>query len=101
MYFRTMTTRAQVLERLRTSKPELFQRFPIKELALFGSVSRGDDTPESDVDLLVEFNAPVGMEFIHLAHALKEMLGRNVDLVSKGGIKPGYFEAIRGELVHV
>lgn len=101
MYFWAMSTRSDVLEQLRASKPDLFQQFPIKDLALFGSVSRGDDTPESDVDLLVEFNAPVGMEFIHLSHALKDLLGRKVDLVSKGGIKPGYFEAIRGELVHV
>lgn len=90
-----------LLERLRAAKPRLMAAYPIRSLALFGSVSRGDDRPDSDVDVLVEFSEPVGMQFIRLAEELQAVLGRKVDLVSRGGIKPGYYEAIREDLIHV
>jgi len=75
--------------------------YPIRSLALFGSVSRQEDRPDSDLDLLVEFSEPVGMQFIRLAEELQRLLGRKVDLVSRGGIKPGYYEAIREDLIDV
>jgi predicted nucleotidyltransferase len=70
-------------------------------MALFGSVSRGEDGRDSDVDVLVEFDGPVGMGFIHLARELTELLGRKVDLVSRGGIKPRYYQAIEPDLLNV
>ena len=91
----------QLLERLRSAKPVLLSKYPIRSLALFGSVSRNEDRPESDVDVLVEFSQPVGMQFIRLAEELQALLGRKVDLVSRGGIKPGYYEAIREDLIDV
>lgn len=91
----------QLLATLRSAKPGLLANYPIQSLALFGSVSRKEDHPGSDVDLLVEFSGPVGMQFIRLAEELQEILGRKVDLVSRGGIKPGYYEAIREDLIDV
>lgn len=84
-----------------SSRSELFDRFPIKTLAIFGSFSRGDQNPDSDVDLLVEFNRPVGVEFIDLAEQLEVVLNRRVDLVSRRGIKPKYFDRIKTELEYV
>lgn len=96
-----MSARNEIVEILRASLPELRSRFPIRSMALFGSVSRGEDGPDSDVDVLVEFDGPVGMRFIHLAHELARLLGRKVDLVSRGGIKPRYYQAIQPDLIHV
>lgn len=96
-----MLSRHSAIETLRTAKPALLTRYPIHQLAIFGSVSRGDDTPESDVDILVEFSRPVGMEFIRLAYELEKILGRKVDLVSRGGIKPKYFKVIKPDLLYV
>ncbi len=79
----------------------LLQKYPIKKMAIFGSVSRGEDTPESDVDILVEFSRPEAIGFIHLAYELEELLQRKVDLVSRGGIKPKYFKAIKPDLIYV
>ena len=54
-------------------------------IALFGSTARGDDSPESDVDLLVAFKEPVGLfALAHLRRELGERLGRRVDLVTEG-----------------
>ena len=96
-----MNTRTQILESLREVKSVLLADYPIKELALFGSVSRADDNEESDVDILVEFMQPVGMEFIELAYRLEKILNRKVDLVSKHGIKEKYFNEIKSELIYV
>ncbi|MBP8822740.1 MAG: nucleotidyltransferase family protein [Flavobacteriales bacterium] len=96
-----MSTRQYLLDRMRAAKPAILAKYPIRSLAIFGSVSRSEDGPESDVDVLVEFSQPVGMQFIRLAEELQALLGRKVDLVSRGGIKPGYYEAIRKDMIDV
>ncbi|MBN1287478.1 MAG: nucleotidyltransferase family protein [Anaerolineae bacterium] len=63
------------------------RRHHIRKLALFGSVLRGDFTPESDVDVLVEFepDAIVGLfKFIEIQDELSTLLGREVDLNTAG-----------------
>ena len=70
---------------------ELCQRYHVRELALFGSVLRADFGPESDIDVLVEFepDAPIGLfEFFELEDALALVLQRRVDLVPKRALKP-------------
>ncbi len=57
-------TRDEALQRLRDAKSSL-AAFPIRALALFGSVTRNEATPESDIDVPVEVSAPVGLlEFV-------------------------------------
>lgn len=79
----------------------LFQEYPIKTLAIFGSYSRGEHTDESDLDLLVEFNDKIGIRFIDLADEIESIVGLKVDLVSKEGIKKGYLSAISPDLIYV
>ena len=70
---------------------ELCRRYHVRELAVFGSAARGEVRPESDIDLLVEFDpdARVGLiDYASLMLDLTSLLGRNVDLVDKGGLKP-------------
>ena len=58
-------------------------------LGVFGSVARGEDTPESDVDLLVKFDeTPDFIEFIRLENQFIELLNRKVDLVTEGFLHP-------------
>ena len=77
------------------------QRHSIQKLSLFGSVLRDDFTTESDVDILVEFNKPIGAEFIDLADELEKILALKVDLVSKRGLKERHLKAIEKELLYV
>jgi len=88
----------QVLTQL---KPELSQRFHVQSLGLFGSIVRDDFTPASDIDIIVDFNRPVGIEFIDLAQYIETCLQKKVDLVSRKGIKDKYFKAIEQEIVYV
>ncbi|MBK6482372.1 MAG: nucleotidyltransferase family protein [Chitinophagaceae bacterium] len=80
----------------------LKQKYPIAQLALFGSITRNDFDPEkSDVDILVEFNGDIGIEFIDLADELEEILGRKVDLITKKGLKPRHWEYLKTRLYYV
>lgn len=96
-----MNTLGQVTTALSLHKPELISRFHVKKMAIFGSFARNEQKKTSDVDILVEFNAPVGMEFIDLANYLESLLKRKVDLVSRNGIKPKYFREIKNDLHYV
>lgn len=70
---------------------EVCRKYRVLELSVFGSASRGEMRPDSDIDLLVEFqpDAAIGLfEFAQLELELATLLGRKVDLVSKRGLKP-------------
>jgi uncharacterized protein len=55
---------------------------------LFGSVARGDDRPDSDIDLLVDFDRDSSLfDLMRMARELEELLGHPVDVVSAGGLK--------------
>lgn len=79
--------RKKVLEILNQYQTEL-QEMGVKSLALFGSVARDEATPESDVDILVEFNRPMGLfGLIELQNRLEELLGCKVDLGTLDSLK--------------
>jgi predicted nucleotidyltransferase len=67
---------------------DLVRRHHGRTAALFGSVARGDDTPESDIDFLVEFEPGSSLfDLMDLQEALENLLGVSVDVVSVGGLK--------------
>ncbi|MGB9717671.1 MAG: nucleotidyltransferase family protein [Thermoproteota archaeon] len=84
-------------------KEELVERFKVKEIGVFGSYVRGEQKKRgSDVDILVEFEEPVGLfEFMDLEEYLSNLLGIKVDLVSKKALKPRIGEHILKEVVYV
>lgn len=88
----------QILTRL---KPELTQKYFVHSIGLFGSIVRDDFTDKSDVDIIVDFSKPVGIEFIDLANYIESKLRKKVDLVSRNGIKPKYFNQIESEIIYV
>lgn len=60
-----------------------------QRVRLFGSAARGDDRPDSDIDFLVDFDRGSSLfDVLHLTEELKDLLGRTVDVVSTGGLKP-------------
>jgi predicted nucleotidyltransferase len=88
----------KVLEQL---KPELSQKFHVQSIGLFGSVVRDDFSPSSDIDIIVDFDQPIGIEFIDLANYMERCLQKKVDLVSRNGVKDKYFKSIEREIVYV
>jgi uncharacterized protein len=70
-------------------------------MALFGSYARGDQQPGSDVDILVEFDPSIGLDFVTLAQAIEKLLGVSVDLVSSRAVNSRTMKFIEQELVYV
>ena len=92
---------SMVLQILKDNKQFLFEKYPLKSLALFGSYSRGDYTNESDVDILVDFNEPVGIEFLDLCYDIEALVKKEVDLVSRNAVKPKQYIFIQDDLKYV
>lgn len=69
--------------------PELKEEYNVSYIGIFGSYVRGEHTPKSDLDVLVEFSRnPTIFSFVHLENHLSESLGIKVDLVMKSALKP-------------
>ncbi len=94
-----MTAREDVLARIDRAAPEL-RAHAVKELWLFGSAAREELKAGSDIDILVDFAAPVTLfEFSRLRRRLEALLGRSVDLVTRDALKPQLREQILREAV--
>ena len=79
---------------------KLKQRYPIKSIALYGSYARGEQDSSSDIDLLVDFTQPIGMEIIDLTLDMEKILNCKVDIVTYNAIKNRLFKYIKDELVY-
>jgi predicted nucleotidyltransferase len=92
-------TRDQVLQRLAETRAEL-ANLGVRSLDLFGSVARGEAGADSDVDLLVEFDQPIGLfHFFRVQRRLEEILGCRVDLVMRDAVKRQLRDRIFSEAV--
>lgn len=90
-----------ILHILKQHKEELFKKYPIKSMAIFGSYSRGEQTQDSDVDVMVELFVPDATAFIKLHHELESIAKKKVDLVSRGGVKERYLKVIEKDIRYV
>jgi len=97
-----MTQFESIVSTIQQLKPELIRKFGVSSIGLFGSVVRNDfSSDQSDIDIIVDFSRPIGVEFIDLAEFLESIFKRKIDLVSKNGIKKKYLREIEKEIVYV
>ena len=92
-----------IVATLREAKPYLEQRYHVREISVFGSYARNEQNPESDLDILIDLDEPLGWDIVDLKEDLEGILGIPVDPVLKGGIsrRPGLFRAIEEDAVYV
>ena len=94
--------RAEVIAVLGAHREEIASRFGVRSLSLFGSVARDEARPDSDVDLVVEFEGPTTFDgHMGLLIFLEDLLGRRVDVVTAKGLKPRLRPLIDQDLVRV
>ena len=87
---------------LRDHKATLKDEFGVIEIGLFGSYTKGNQKKDSDVDILVEFEKAIDLfTYVHLKNHLSDLLGVNVDLVTKKALKPKIGERILNETVYI
>ncbi|MCJ7498388.1 MAG: nucleotidyltransferase family protein [candidate division Zixibacteria bacterium] len=82
-----MLTQERVIELLRKEFPHLTSRYGVKRMGLFGSFAKGIQKEDSDIDIVIEFEKPIGLKFIELAEYIEKLLGRKVDILTSEGIK--------------
>ena len=93
-------TRDDIIETLQEHMSEI-RRYGVSHLAVFGSLARGEGEPESDVDILVEFEQPIGLfGFVRLQRYLEELIGRTVDLATSDAMRPEMRDTILAEAVY-
>jgi len=93
-------TRSEIERTLREALPLLTARFHVRNIGLFGSYVRGEQNETSDVDVLVEFSAPIGWEVVDVKDYLEHLLGLKVDLVTVPALKPQYRDQVLREVVY-
>ena len=96
-----MIDKSHITKLLKDSKVDLITRYHLTSIGIFGSFTREDFHEDSDIDILIDYDSPIGIEFIDLADELEKILKRKVDLVSKNGVKPKYYEEIQKDLIYV
>jgi hypothetical protein len=82
-----MLTRETIVYRLRESYPYLMTEYGVKRIGLFGSFARETADETSDIDVVVEFQRPVGFKFIEFVDYLEQMFGREVDVLTPAGLQ--------------
>ena len=96
-----MITNEEILRTLAKDKSELQKQFKVRKMALSGSYSRGEQRVDSYVDILVDVDPQIGLEFVTLARRIEALLGINVDLVSSRAVSSKAMKFIESELIDV
>lgn len=82
-----MLTKERITETLREKRSFLASEYGVKRIGLFGSYAKGLATEASDIDILVEFERPIGFRFIEFAEYLESLLGKPVEVVTPAGLQ--------------
>jgi len=102
-----MISTSDAISILKRIKPQLEKQYKVHSMALFGSYARGEQTESSDIDILVDVDPSLGLDFIELADTIEKELGEastdpvRVDLVSTRALKPRYYDYVKEDCVYV
>mgnify|MGYP001313711309 CR=1 FL=1 len=97
-----MKTLADIQQILSARKTWLCEAYHITELGIFGSYARGEQTPDSDVDILINYEqAPTLFELVNLRDYLRELTGLKVDVVTKNGLKSKIRDRTLSEVIYL
>ena len=99
---RDMKKKSEIVEELQGLMAELRKEYHVKKIGIFGSYSLDRQTDKSDLDLVVEFEQPIGMmAFVNLRNLIADRLGIRVDLVTPAGLHPLIRDHVMHEVVYV
>ena len=87
-------TRETILEKLRENHAQLSSEYGLRRIGIFGSYARGMQQSSSDLDIIAEFEAPIGLRFIEFSEYLEGILGRKTGVLTPAGL-----EAIRNQKI--
>ena len=100
-----METRAQVLQKLKDHRPYLSSKYGLKRIGLFGSYATETQADHSDIDIIVEFDKPIGLKFVELTEYLDDLFEKKTDVLTSGGIagirNPEIAQRIKETIIYV
>lgn len=97
-----MKIKTVTIEEIKKKVVPIFQQFGVEYAELFGSVARGEDRNDSDIDMLVSIKKPIGVyKFVGLKQELEDTFGRKVDLVSKNAINKHIKPFVEKDLIKI
>ena len=96
-----MITETEIFEKLTELKPFLLKEYQVKEIGIFGSFSDNSYSNESDIDILIELERPIGWKFFSLEIYLEKLFGRKIDLVTKRALKEQIKDIILKQVKYV
>jgi uncharacterized protein len=97
-----MKTLDEIKQILSERKSWLCETYQITELGIFGSYAREEQTQDSDVDVLIDYEqAPTLFKLVNLRDYLKDLTGLSVDIVTKNGLKPGIRDQVLSEVIYM
>ena len=96
-----MISETEIFEKLTELKPFLLKEYQVKEIGIFGSFSDNSYSNESDIDILVELERPIGWKFFSLEIYLEKLFGRKIDLVTKSALKEQIKDIILKQVKYV
>ncbi|NPA93889.1 MAG: nucleotidyltransferase family protein [Thermodesulfobacteria bacterium] len=82
-----MSNQAEFLNKIKENYPVLTREFGVKRIGIFGSVAQNKEGPESDIDIVVEFDRPIGLRFVNFVEYIENLFGRKVDVLTQDGIE--------------
>lgn len=92
----------EIFQLLQSHKEDLYTRFHVESLSVFGSTAKGMAREDSDIDILVKYSKTPGFfSFLELKYYLESLLGKRVDLVTEGALKKNMRQSILHEAVRV
>ncbi|MBI5218439.1 MAG: nucleotidyltransferase family protein [Bacteroidia bacterium] len=96
-----MNSKNEILAKLKDIKPYLQTEYSVKKIGLFGSFTDNTQCKDSDIDMLVETEKPIGWKFFSLEIFLEKIFNRKIDLVTKNALKPQIKNHILKQVIYV
>lgn len=96
-----MSELEQIKKVIKKHKEYVKKKFFVKKIGVFGSYTKGKEGTESDIDILVEFDGPIGWDFVELKDFLENILNKKVDLVSIKALKSQIKDNILNEVIYI
>lgn len=92
----------KIIEKLKELKPELEKEYFVKEIGVFGSYVRNEQTKDSDIDILVEYAEVLSLfKVANLINYLESIFGKKVDVANKKALRPGIGKRILSEVIYI